>query len=64
MPNFNILLQDRNERFIPELYDFLENVVSVDENEKGEIVLIRQEAKYIIVNQDEKIHHSNDMQKR
>ena len=56
-------LQDRNERFIPQLYELLENSVSVEETPEGEIVLIRPDAKYVIVNQDEKIHHSNDVEK-
>ena len=55
--------KDRNKRFIPELLDLLENAVTVEENLEGEIITIRPEGKYIIVNQDEKIHHSNDVQK-
>ena len=55
--------QDRNERFIPQLFEILEDSVSVDQTESGEIVVVRPEASYIIVNQDEKIHHSNEVQK-
>ena len=57
------VVKDRNERFIPELMEILDNAVSVDESESGEVVLIRPNAKYLIVNQDEKIHHSNEVEK-
>ena len=56
-------LQDRKERFLPQLFELLESCVSVEETPGGEIILIRPEAKYVLVNQDEKIHHSNDVQK-
>ena len=42
----------------------LENCVTVERNSDDNIVVIRPEAKYILVNQDEKIHHSNDVQSR
>ena len=57
------LLQDRNERFIPQLMEFLENAVSVEEDSQGNIVVTRPEGKYLLCNQDEKIHHSNDVEK-
>ena len=41
----------------------MENAVSVDKDSQGNIVMIRPEAKYLIIDQDEKIHHSNDVQK-
>ena len=56
-------LQDRNERFIPQLMELLENAVTVDEDALGNIVIIRPEGFYILVNQDGKIHHSNDVEK-
>lgn len=59
-----ILLQDRLNRFIPEMMEMLENCVTVERNSDDNIVVIRPEAKYILVNQDEKIHHSNDVQNR
>ena len=58
-----VIFKDRNERFIPQLFELLENTVSVDESESGEMVVVRPEASYILVNQDEKIHHSNEVQK-
>ena len=60
--NFSIL-QDRNERYFPHLLKILENAVSVEEDDQGNIVVIRPGGKYILVNQDEKCHHSNDVQK-
>ena len=61
--NISIIVQDRNTRFIPQLLELLENSVTVEENQDGEIILIRPEARYILVNQDEKIHRSNDVEK-
>ena len=43
--------------------EILENAVTVEEDDQGNMVLIRPEGKYLLVNQDEKIHHSNDVQK-
>ena len=43
--------------------ELLENAVTVDEDALGNIVIIRPEGFYILVNQDEKIHHSNDVEK-
>ena len=56
-------MQDRDERYTPQLLEILENAVSVDEDDQGNIIVIRPEGKYILVNQDEKCHHSNDVQK-
>ena len=61
--NISIIVQDWNIRFIPQLLELLENSVTVEENQDGEIILIRPEARYILVNQDEKIHRSNDVEK-
>ena len=58
------VVQDRLNRFIPQLNEILENCVSVDRDSWGNLVIVRPEAKYILVNQDEKIHHSNDVQRR
>jgi hypothetical protein len=63
MVYISIIVQDRNTRFIPQLLELLENSVTVEENQDGEIILIRPEARYILVNQDEKIHRSNDVEK-
>ena len=41
----------------------VEDSVSVQETVDGQIVLVRPGAQYVIVNQDEKIHHSNDVEK-
>ena len=43
--------------------EILENAVTVEENSAGDIVLLRLGGKYVIANQDEKIHHSNDVEK-
>ena len=40
-----------------------ENAVDVDKDSMGNVVVTRPGAKFLIVNQDEKIHHSNDVQK-
>ena len=56
--------QDRINRFIPQMYELLENCVSVERDSNGNLIIIRPQAKYILVNQDEKIHHSNDVQRR
>ena len=37
--------------------------MTVEENTNGEVVIIRPEGRYLIVNQDEKIHRSNDVEK-
>ena len=58
-----ICIQDRNERYIPQLYEILEKCVSADKDSAGNIVLTRPGADYVLVNQDEKIHHSNDVEK-
>ena len=58
------VIQDRLKRFIPQLKAILENCVSVDRDSSGNLVIVRPEGKYILVNQDEKIHHSNDAQRR
>ena len=34
--------------------EILENAVTVQEDEQGNIVVIRQDGKYLLVNQDEK----------
>jgi hypothetical protein len=41
----------------------LEDAVTVEQTEGGDITIIRPEGRYIIVNQDEKIHHSNDVER-
>ena len=58
-----LTIQDRMERFIPELLDTLENAVTAEKDSEGNMIVIRPGAKYLIVNQDEKVHHSNDVQK-
>ena len=55
--------QDRLERFIPELLGTLENAVKVEKDSEGNVFVTDLDAKYLIVNQDEKSHHSNDVQK-
>ena len=55
--------QDRLERFIPELLETLENAVKVEKDSEGNVFVTDLDAKYLIVNQDEKSHHSNDVQK-
>ena len=42
---------------------YLENAVSAEKDGDGNIVLVRPDAKYLIIDQDEKIHHSNDVQR-
>ena len=42
------------ERFIPELLTTLENAVTVEQDKEGNMVVIRPEAKYMVLNQDEK----------
>lgn len=51
------------ERFFPEILETTENSVSVEADSEGNIVVVRPEAKYLIVNQDEKVHTSNDVQR-
>ena len=46
------------------MMDLLENSVTVEKDPEGNLVIIRPDANYILVNQDEKIHHSNDVQRR
>ena len=48
-------------RFIPEYMELKENTVGVDEDSNGNVVVIRPNANHLIINQDEKIHHSNDV---
>jgi hypothetical protein len=43
--------------------EILENAVTVEEDDQGNIIMIRPGGKYILVNQDEKIHHANETQK-
>ena len=43
--------------------ELVEKSVSVQETADGQMVLVRPDAEYVIVNQDEKIHHSNDVEK-
>ena len=50
-------------RFIPEFEAYLENAVSVDKDSNGNMVVTRPGAKYLIIDQDEKVHHSNDIEK-
>ena len=50
------------ERFIPKLLTYLKDAVWVEKDVDGNMVLKNPDAKYLIVNQDEKIHHSNDVQ--
>ena len=46
------------------MMEMLENCVTVERDGDDNIVFLRPEAKYILVNQDEKIHHANDVQNR
>ena len=39
--------------------EILENAVTVQEDEQGNIVVIRQDGKYLLVNQDEKGSRQN-----
>ena len=48
---------------MPELFEILQDAVHVAEDSSGNIVVMRPEAKFLIINQDEKIHQSNDVQK-
>ena len=43
--------------------EILEDAVTVQEDEQGNIVVLRPDGKYLLVNQDEKIHHANDVEK-
>ena len=56
------ILQDRMERFIPELLKYMEDAVQVEADINGNMIIKNPDAKYLIVNQDEKINHSNDVQ--
>ena len=51
------------ERFIPEFLLYLENAVTAEKDEDGNMIIIRPDAKFLIIDQDEKIHHSNDVEK-
>ena len=42
---------------------YLEDAVTVEQTENGDIVIIRPGGRFILVNQDEKVHHSNDVEK-
>jgi hypothetical protein len=44
--------------------ELLEDCVTVERDPEGNLIIIRPEANFILVNQDEKIHHSNDVQRR
>ena len=48
---FNYKIQDRQDRFIPEFLSAMETVVTVEKDSDENIVLIRPDASYIIVNQ-------------
>ena len=51
---------DRQTRFIPEIERILEECVSVNEESDGTIVLVNESAPFLLVNEDEKAHKSNE----
>ena len=57
------VVKDRVERFIPEYLNYLENAVGVAKDDDGNMVLTNPDAKFLFVNQDEKVHHSNEIEK-
>ena len=61
--NSNVYTVDREGRFCPQYLAYLENAVGAEKGSDGNMVLTNVDAKYLIINQDEKIHHSNDVQK-
>ena len=51
------------ERYIPQFLTYMENAVTVEKDLEGNISLRNPDAKYLIIDQDEKCHHSNDVEK-
>ena len=53
------VVNDRQERFLPEILAVIENSVWMKEVD-GEIQIQNENAEYILVSQDEKAHKSNE----
>ena len=51
------------ERFIPQFLTYMKNAVTVEKDPEGNISMRNPDAKYLIIDQDEKAHHSNDVEK-
>ena len=51
------------ERFIPEFLDYMKDAVTVEKVDDGTLGLKNADATYLIIDQDESIWHSNDVQK-
>ena len=47
-------------RFIPQYEQLLENCVHVTEEQDGTLTLTNEDAEFILINQDEKSHKSNE----
>ena len=45
------------------MFKTLKDAVKVEKDAEGNVFVTDMDAKYLIVNQDEKSHHSNDVQK-
>ena len=51
------------ERFIPEFLQYMEDAVTVEKLADGTLGLKNLDAEFLIIDQDESIWHSNDVQK-
>ena len=51
---------DRQERFLPQMKNIMEECVGVREDENGVIQIVNPDAEWILVSQDEKAHKSNE----
>ena len=49
-------------RYLPALKAYVKDAVWTEKDSNDNMVIINEDNKYLIINQDEKIHHSNEVQ--
>ena len=54
------VVQDRQERFLPQMSEIMEECVGVRQNEDGTISIVNEDAKWILVSMNQKAHRSNE----
>ena len=54
------VVQDRQERFLPEIQKIMEECVGVRQDENGVISIVNEDAAYILISVDQKAHKSNE----
>ena len=53
-------MEDRQNRFIPEMEELISKSVWIREDEDGQLAMCNTDGEYLIISMDEKAHKSNE----